>query len=1437
MLHEPSLPSDSVQLASPCRLVSFASSKCSAQPANQVEALAQLALQRRDFSEDSLVEILQLALPRSQANPRPSVLGDADQAAYFIVGHFCSKTGEGLTNHCHKFPSLARLLNAFFLSRCPDGSWGSFAVAHNAGANPHRDAANCPSSLNYSVSIGNFKGGGLLVESDRGAEELLDPASGILVRAELLNSAHRLVSFSPQLLHASAPWTGDKWSLTAYSLRSLASVGETLARDLAALDFPLSVTAAKPPEAAGSSHRAISLSASLDPPSKAIAEAVPQRVVRSISGVRQVAHTDWPRLHVPLTTWSLPEALPRLPLIARSKGPVLLLSLFDGIGCAAITLAALGLQFVLVAIEIELALSQACQSCFTHAFHFADVRDFHVGQLPAALRKSPFWMILVVGGSPCQGNSVLNRSRQGMGDPRTRLFQHVKRVFNECKSAWPSSVCLAILENVQGAPKCFRDAASHDFPVAPFLTNAKDFGYVARPRAWWACLSTPLPALQNIPSVSCVPASDGLQLSWEGKRCPKQVVYDAGFQKGSSEPFPCFTRCFWHPCDRLSACDSETRDRFFEDGRRFPPHTYKSDALLWKGSAWRVPSVREKASMHCIPAAALKAVHSHEDDVAARHSALGNSFHVPSFAMVLCVLLAGIAHSTALRPGNELRDPAEAFIAARLEGTVFYPGFCQSFPGCVTADSAADSFYRICRSQGFSFSQDPSRLAASLRSVNLAALQCYWIDLALQGSFSTELGPDFAQQRAPARASVATGQQRGTGLSKWSLPPLHPSGLSKDEHILQSSLLDSPFHAVAPLDRDLSFAARAVGLLGPCVANWRSQQVRILQALSVKLRPWDLQLARYMPASVKAVAEQKRPGFMLVCALILRWPDPVNALRFVTGYKVVGDIECSGLFRPIEVDDLGPPAMENLEAMKKRVGPGPYDSELKQCCMEEVQLGHAIGPFSEIQMNERFGQGGWRPLERFMLLQSDKYRPIDSGKKPGHNSAALERETIFTASVDSFLPFIQAVMALLAPLERFFPGISHFLIGTEDMKHAYRQCPVHPDHLCVTCAAFWDHELQQHQFIILQGLPFGLSSAVLCFNRTPAFLSALCRRVAAAPVLQFFDDSGICDLAAAKGSAQAAVRACFKFSGNELDSNKSQPPADCRVYLGLSVNLGVACSAGCLSFDLKPGFRDALKDEIQAVLREGKLSSGRASKLRGKFGWAATGTFGRCGRVGLAPLVTRQFSDESEDLTNALSDCLRFHLHLAEFVPPRLVPIAPSGSRPTRVYSDASFEPSAAVPARIGFVCFPADGSQPVGMSVDVPDLVLGGFQVRQTQINACETLAGVIVPTNAAALLRGQDVIWYVDNQTACQILMKGSSSVADLCVLSAITQLLLTRLGCRVYYEYIESDANPSDGLSRDGLDDEWTQKQRWQLSTACMPPILFQAFESLSGALLLV
>ena len=95
--------------------------------------------------------------------------------------------------------------------------------------------------------------------------------------------------------------------------------------------------------------------------------------------------------------------------------------------------------------------------------------------------------------------------------------------------------------------------------------------------------------------------------------------------------------------------------------------------------------------------------------------------------------------------------------------------------------------------------------------------------------------------------------------------------------------------------------------------------------------------------------------------------------------------------------------------------------------------------------------------------------------------------------------------------------------------------------------------------------------------------------------------------------------------------------------------------------------------------------------------------------------------------------------------------------------------------------------------------------------------------------LFRGRDVIWFVDNIGALQVLIKGNSSQYDAGNLCAAAHLYWASMGTRVWFEWVASDDNPSDGLSRDGLHDEWTLAQRPQWTIAeYLAPLWFSLIE---------
>ena len=128
---------------------------------------------------------------------------------------------------------------------------------------------------------------------------------------------------------------------------------------------------------------------------------------------------------------------------------------------------------------------------------------------------------------------------------------------------------------------------------------------------------------------------------------------------------------------------------------------------------------------------------------------------------------------------------------------------------------------------------------------------------------------------------------------------------------------------------------------------------------------------------------------------------------------------------------------------------------------------------------------------------------------------------------------------------------------------------------------------------------------------------------------------------------------------------------------------------------------------------------------------------------------------------------------------------------------------------------------QPVGLAASAPPEVLDSFNPSKTQIAPLEALACLQAFAIISEELAGHDVLLFIDNTSVCSALVKGGSTAADISLLACAAHLLWNFLQCRVYVEYVPSDANISDGLSRDGAQDEWTQAQSWPLFTACCAP----------------
>ncbi len=146
---------------------------------------------------------------------------------------------------------------------------------------------------------------------------------------------------------------------------------------------------------------------------------------------------------------------------------MVVLSLFDGIGCAKVALSNMGIQHKYYSSEIDKYCINVLNSNYADVIHLGDIKGIN----------EPFEVDLLIGGSPCQGFSIAGKKLL-FDDPNSRLFFEYVRVLNLVKPKY------FIYENVQ-MPEDVSNTISEHFGVSPILIDAKNYSAQSRKRNFW----------------------------------------------------------------------------------------------------------------------------------------------------------------------------------------------------------------------------------------------------------------------------------------------------------------------------------------------------------------------------------------------------------------------------------------------------------------------------------------------------------------------------------------------------------------------------------------------------------------------------------------------------------------------------------------------------------------------------------------------------------------------------------------------------------------------------------------------------------------------------------------------------------------------------------------------------------------------------------------
>ncbi len=693
---------------------------------------------------------------------------------------------------------------------------------------------------------------------------------------------------------------------------------------------------------------------------------------------------------------------------------------------------------------------------------------------------------------------------------------------------------------------------------------------------------------------------------------------------------------------------------------------------------------------------------------------------------------------------------------------------------------------------------------------------------------------DFGKGQRAAAEQV----QKGHFFSKSATPQLVSLNLSPDRQFAAAA--ESARQGRFPLDEshilDLEIECAAEFMMANKDRLWEAREecYKPLVALAARMQPLTEHLKQYQVGSVKLIAGRVHLGLLAIAAVIMHWADYRIPPRYITGFFSLGELEFTGVLREVEVQpflskvELLAGAEEAIRKLERQYVDPESHQFLFETCIKEQEKNFAGPLYTREEMDAKWGVGQWIPLPRFAHIQPNgKKRPIEDAARFGHNEAASYTETIDSIGPTQPAQHIQALGRADRKLHQGEDGkpvdLSKYILetGSEDIPDAYRWVPSAPEEGYCNIVGVYDCARGRFVYQEIYGQVFGKTSAVVAFHRIQKLLTSAVRRWLQMLWSMYFDDGSLQDLSSARGRGQRYLRGTFRMFGVPLAVAKQVNLGSAADFLGLLHDVSATPTTGVVKFAPRDRMKEKVEQLIKERQQEGVTTPAQASKIRGVLGPCFAGYYGRIGRGGQHPLLQRQYWDAPPwNNSHSLERAYEYYLDLlqcdlrreVQVLKPPLVPLviasdgrldeADDGSVAMLVYDPVSGERQAVVG------CIRAELRQ------------AWDKQEGDKYIALVEQAAIILGISHFRAKLRNRDAVWYEDNAVVLAGLTKGASRDPYLDIGHSAIHLSLAHLRTRIWWEYVQSEANWADGPSRHLESDEWAKLHDFQICRAEIP-----------------
>lgn len=511
--------------------------------------------------------------------------------------------------------------------------------------------------------------------------------------------------------------------------------------------------------------------------------------------------------------------------------------------------------------------------------------------------------------------------------------------------------------------------------------------------------------------------------------------------------------------------------------------------------------------------------------------------------------------------------------------------------------------------------------------------------------------------------------------------------------------------------------------------KWRSARFNELKNLIDRYSSLSEAIDSLRSRNSKRVASHLNLAHHAILGESICWPDVALTATLTFGAKPLGIQPTYGIFQErhhapsgtmYEVFEFSASLINSLQFRK----PPPADQRkaIFDKTVEEQQLGLVSKFYEAAELDGLFGKGRWCAIMRFAISQKGKFRMIDNGKQ-GANWTYEAQETIFTAAAPQAAA---AVSAIRRHACRKLRGKYRLTASSRDMKAAYKQIPIDAMHASLTVIIVYDTIRGRWRFVISHALLFGLSGAVLQFNRVPTFIVALARRWLGIICHAFFDDFRIIDFNSEGNSATRWFDSLVHLLGWKFDLEKNQTGLNVLPMLGNLERYSDIGYSESLMVEAKPERLRDLADEIDTIIVNQTCTSGAAASLRGRYLHLSLTRPGKTGRLPI-PHIDAIAEGKEFGWSEGLLHDLSFLREQLDAVHIRKYPLLPSLDIGPRFWSDASFSIDAHGVPHMRICCIIATTSASQGVVYDTDQKFFSKLCKRSSYIGIGE-LMGVLV-------------------------------------------------------------------------------------------------------------